>query len=164
MHENKAGGRQKVGEPLWMCWCDPVIPGGLWPLSPCGAMDPSLAFLAPCDAGKQHLLSAEWARRGPETGLATANGRTKTCPSSQLLCPCRGWDGFLLTGFCHMEHISSVCSLLPWLLQKYFTGGKLSDRARLNFPDSVPTGVSLLATFSVVIFFLSLSPGLCNLN
>lgn len=160
--ENKAGGRQKVGEPPWVCCGDPVIPGGLWPSSPCGAMDFSLAFLALCEAVNQHLLSAEWAMAGAETGLTTASG--KNCPSSQLLCPCRGWEGFLLAGFCHMEHISSVCCLLPRLLQKHFTGGKHLAWARLNFPDSVPTGVSLLATFSVVIFFLSLSPGLCNLN
>lgn len=41
LHENRAGDRQKVGEAPWECCGDPVIPGGPWPLSPCGAMDPA---------------------------------------------------------------------------------------------------------------------------
>lgn len=71
MHENKAGGRQKVGEPPWVCCGDPVISGGPWPLSPRGAMELSLAFLALCDAVNQHL-SAEWAMTGPKLPLFPA--------------------------------------------------------------------------------------------
>lgn len=108
--ENKAGGRQKVGEPPWVCCGDPVIPGGLWPSSPCGAMDFSLAFLALCEAVNQHLLSAEWAMAGAETGLTTASG--KNCPSSQLLCPCRGWEGFLSYG-AHQLRVLFTASAAP---------------------------------------------------
>lgn len=66
-----------------------------------------LAFLALCDAASPLSRAGnDSTRNWPDY----SHGRTKSCPSSQLLCLCR--EGFLLTGFCHMEHVSPVCCLL----------------------------------------------------
>lgn len=98
----------------------------LWLSSPCGAMDLSLAFLALCEAVNQHLLSAEWAMAGAETGLTTASG--KNCPSSQLLCPCRGWEGFLSYG-AHQLRVLFTASAAP----ETFHRGKALGQGEAEF-------------------------------
>lgn len=132
-------------------------------------------------------LSPSFPRRGrqaagsnPASPLSKAgSGRNKKLvwlkrfagpKADSLPCSCipagEGWESFLLAGFCHMVRISLVCCLLACLLQKRYMRGKALGQCEAEFSTLCSHWGFVACNLQRVVvgFFLSLNPGLCNLN